>query len=226
MLLILVIVLIIAFMLQQKTEIFTKPKMTNTVTLSKLKQTLYIIDKLFADNNIVYWMQGGTLLGAERHKNVIPWDDDGDIVVPLKYKNHLLAVVPQLKQLGYGFASWWGGYKIFPMNGTAIKKVDGGVYDYKYPFVDVFIMSNMGERYDFIEPLARDMWPHHYHLIEDLLPLKRYAFDTFTLNGPRNAVPYLNRAYGADWRTVAYMSYDHSREEQIATVSFNIRDVL
>jgi len=38
-----------------------------------------ILDKVFRENNINYWIDGGTLIGALRHKGFIPWDDDLDI---------------------------------------------------------------------------------------------------------------------------------------------------
>lgn len=41
--------------------------------------------KICIENNIPYYMLGGTMLGAIRHKGFIPWDDDMDFGIPRKY---------------------------------------------------------------------------------------------------------------------------------------------
>ena len=38
--------------------------------------------KVCNENNLKYYMLGGTLLGAIRHKGFIPWDDDVDVAMP------------------------------------------------------------------------------------------------------------------------------------------------
>lgn len=48
----------------------------------RLKQMLEEFTSVLDKHDILYFMGYGTLLGAARHKDVIPWDDDIDLTMP------------------------------------------------------------------------------------------------------------------------------------------------
>ena len=56
--------------------------MTN-IELKELQQVILEIALDFnafcSENNITYYLMGGSALGAMRHKGFIPWDDDFDV---------------------------------------------------------------------------------------------------------------------------------------------------
>jgi lipopolysaccharide cholinephosphotransferase len=57
--------------------------MSNNIELKKLQKKILeiviYIDKFCKDNNIKYYLMGGSALGAVRHQGFIPWDDDFDV---------------------------------------------------------------------------------------------------------------------------------------------------
>lgn len=48
----------------------------------KLLELFCVFDKFCREQKLTYFMLGGTMLGAYRHKGFIPWDDDIDIGMP------------------------------------------------------------------------------------------------------------------------------------------------
>ena len=63
-----------------------------------LKQMLRIIDSTCKENGIIYFLSGGTAIGAIREKGIIPWDDDMDIMLPREDYEKLIVLLEDKRE--------------------------------------------------------------------------------------------------------------------------------
>lgn len=182
---------------------------TNKKDIDKIRQMAKDVIGLLNKENIQYWVEGGTLLGAIRHHDIIPWDDDFDIAMDIKYENQLLSLKDKLQQMGYGIVNIFFGYKIFPLDGH-----DTG-YGYNYPGLDVFLMTQSNDIYKYAGLRARLLWTNQWIKKENLFPLRNLKIGDLVVKGPNLPYEYLNRNYGIDWAVIGYREYDHKLDKKI-----------
>jgi phosphorylcholine metabolism protein LicD len=160
--------------------------------------------KIMEENNIEYWIIGGTLLGSIRDKGLISWDDDTDIAIMKEHINKILLLEDKFKKHNIGIVSWFGGYKLYDLNGTDIKGKD-----FKFPFVDIFTEIKKDDIYMFESALANERWPLEKYKYDDIFPLKRYEFEDFQVYGPNKGLEMVNKIY-PEWQNSALKIYDHT----------------
>ena len=65
-------------------------QVVDNVIKNALLQTMDELHRVCEENNLKYFLIGGSLIGAVRHKGCIPWDDDIDVVMrPSDFKRLL-----------------------------------------------------------------------------------------------------------------------------------------
>lgn len=108
------------------------------------------VDRICKKNNIKYFLSGGTLLGAVRHKGFIPWDDDVDLWMTRKnFKRFKKAIKTQLDDKY--FPEDYFTKKYYPLSILKIEKkgtrfVEGTFKDIPISnclYIDIFPLDNI-----------------------------------------------------------------------------------
>ena len=66
---------------------------------------LRFMDDICRREGLTYWLSGGTLLGAVRHKGFIPWDDDVDLMMPRPDYERFLALAGRCSNRDYAIVT-------------------------------------------------------------------------------------------------------------------------
>jgi lipopolysaccharide cholinephosphotransferase len=184
---------------QKKEDIYLSPE--DSYGLYKM---FYEVSQLLEKNGIVYWIIGGTFLGAVRSGGIIKWDDDVDIMIPVEYKHKL--------------------YKLFENNdklcvysGIMFCFIDKISYrNNNKLFIDIFYgSSNLVNGKIVIDHnnfLSMYSWPNEYFYLEDLFPLIKYKFGAYEVYGPNKYREYMERKFSKKWNTESVISHSHSKK--------------
>lgn len=118
----------------------------------KILEIMKYIDKLCRENGIVYYIMGGTALGAVRHGGFIPWDDDLDIFMTPDEYEKFKKVFEDQNSKEFILQEWrttkeYLEYAKIRMNGTTFieehfkdrKEMHHGIY------VDIMILHKVPE---------------------------------------------------------------------------------
>ena len=199
------IICIISNPVKEHLESTTDPAIKNAIL-----HTLRNMHQVFNEHKIFYCIEGGTLLGAVRNQQFIPWDDDADVMVWRKDVDKILALKLTFNKLGHDLGSGADGrvLRIFCKKGE------------QFPFIDLFIHQKEedgliyrclpGKQADYVATISCPnsccqlpkkqwhWWAKYQHTHKTLLPRKLYKFSGLELWGPNNPMPYIKGWYGVN----------------------------
>ena len=123
-----------------------KLRQLQMVELDLLKELL----RVCAKHNLRVFADGGTLLGAVRHKGFIPWDDDIDVAMPRPDYDKLAAVATQEFSHPYFFQNTYtdplhvrGHAQLRNSETTAILETEYDLHINQGVFIDIFPLDGV-----------------------------------------------------------------------------------
>ena len=146
---------------------------------------LEAVDKICREEDIPYWLDAGTLLGAVRHKGFIPWDDDMDICILRKdYKRFRKAALARLPE-NLAYQDWSTDPNHFEMSPrirdlhSLFDQPESRCQKYRGLFLDVILVERVPSMKVkkficfFYRRVTREM--HNYGKVAYKSPIRRFV---------------------------------------------------
>ena len=174
-----------------------------------LKGMLKMVHNKLISHKIEYWIDGGTLLGAIRHKDIIPHDDDIDIGVNyVDYNVKIKNLIPEFEKMKIQVNEITYDLKVVESPGIIKIYIEGmwSQTDFKIvatPTLDIFSWDVKKDKIQLSSIAQRKQFVNCFYLRSEMYPLKLYPFGEFEFYGANKPIGYLNRYYGSDCLDVA-----------------------
>ncbi len=187
------------------------------------------MDEILFAEGVDYCVMFGTLLGLLRHNDLIPWDDDLDIII-FDIDKFEEKCRHQLEAKGYvvydDMRSFDGvpkrcGYRIHAEQGLDIPG-----QTWKFPWLGVWEPTIVSQDSGDVMTLLPETFAY---AVEDFFPLERRAFLDFTVSVPRLSEEIVKQYYGSDCMDVCVLhnlDHRHYKPTGFPTTKFALQDVL
>lgn len=167
-----------------------------------MKNKFYILferfDLVCKNHNINYFIIAGTLLGAVRHHEMIPWDNDIDVGI-------LEEDLEKLQKIDLS---------LYGLQQRGVKRDNIGkiffIDEYDSVFIDIFVFEEKNNKYQYTQDHALNTFKNEFFYKGELFPLKPYTFKNLIVMGPNDSLSYSNRAWGKNWMNtpvIAFLKY-------------------
>ena len=167
-------------------EVSAKMKRVWAMELEMVKRFVAVCEQF----QLTYFIMGGTLLGAVRHKGFIPWDNDIDLAMPRKDFNKLLEIGPTsfekslffqtpVTEKGRFFCTY---VKIRDERGTAASESEYRQGINCGMFIDVFCLDEV--------PDGALQRKRYYRRLNEIAKMQRFCFGKSLSGGAVNLIKH------------------------------------
>nr|XP_033809793.1 fukutin-related protein [Geotrypetes seraphini]XP_033809794.1 fukutin-related protein [Geotrypetes seraphini] len=169
-------------------EYLYENRWTPPCCLKALRETAKYVISILERTGVRYWLEGGTLLGAARHQDIIPWDYDVDLGIYLED----IPNCELLRNIESGSIVDEKGY-------VWEKAIEGEFYRIQYSELN-HLHVDIWPFYSKNGIMTKDTWMDHKQDVEFpehfLKPLVPIQFAGFTAMAPNNYKSFLELKFG------------------------------
>lgn len=179
--------------------------MTDSQYTDQLADAVRFVHDRFEEHGIWHCLTYGTLLGAIRDQDLIPWDYDFDFFIQPSDVARIMALNPEIAADGYSFRMMWIYAEALAVNPLGLGSTPGhhiGVFHGESKLGDLYWMTLFNDgilrRYDLEYEtywVPRSSFPHFFVEQLDTAHLRGHAYPI-----PRHAGAFIAGVYGEDWR--------------------------